>query len=477
MIVGSKALTALFLLAASASTSQAFVPSASASTSTSAASASAIRQTQLFSTIEKVKVTPPPEVTGDNAAGLFEAHVQKTYGRYPITLVSGKGCNVYGSDGKEYLDFVSGIATCALGHNNPELTAAVSSQMEQFHHISNLYFNTQQAQLATWLTDNSCADKVFFCNSGAEANEGAIKLARKHANDRGIDCPVIITAIQSFHGRTLSALTATGQPKYHAGFTYGGEMVPGFEYVPYNDIEALKAKVEEINTTPDAQGRKRGLAAIMMEPLQGEGGIIPGNPEFFQTARKLADDSGALLMCDEVQIGMGRSGHLWGHQKLGVEPDVFTSAKALGGGVPIGAMMARGAAADVLTPGTHASTYGGNPLACAAGVAVAKYMAENDLLENVDARGEQLAAGLAKIAEKYPNILGEVRGWGVLRGVVVKDDAGCTAGELVGDVMKEGLLLVPAGPSVVRFVPPLIVNEAQIDQALEMFEEAVAKRA
>lgn len=182
-------------------------------------------------------------------------------------------------------------------------------------------------------------------------------------------------------------------------------------------------------------------------------------------------------MCDEVQIGMGRSGHLWGHQKLGVEPDVFTSAKALGGGVPIGAMMARGAAADVLTPGTHASTYGGNPLACAAGVAVAKYMAENDLLENVDARGEQLAAGLAKIAEKYPNILGEVRGWGLLRGVVVKDDAGCTAGELVGDVMKEGLLLVPAGPSVVRFVPPLIVNEAQIDQALEMFEEAVAKRA
>ena len=409
-----------------------------------------------------------------NCTVFLHCQLDQIPSRYPITLVSGKGCNVYGSDGKEYLDFVSGIATCALGHSNPELNAAVSAQMEQFHHISNLYFNTQQA---TWLTDNSCADKVFFCNSGAEANEGAIKLARKHANDRGIDCPVIITAIQSFHGRTLASITATGQPKYHEGFTYGGEMVPGFDYVPYNDIEALKAKVEEINTTPDAQGRKRGLAAIMMEPLQGEGGIIPGDPEFFKAARQLADDSGALLMCDEVQIGMGRSGHLWGHQKLGVEPDVFTSAKALGGGVPIGAMMARGAAADVLTPGTHASTYGGNPLACAAGVAVATYMAENDLLDNVDARGEQIAAGLAKIAEKYPEILGEVRGWGLLRGVVVKDDAGCTAGELVGDVMKEGLLLVPAGPSVVRFVPPLIVNESQVDQALAMFEEAVAKRA
>ena len=214
-----------------------------------------------------------------------------------------------------------------------------------------------------------------------------------------------------------------------------------------------------------------------MEPLQGEGGIIPGDVAFFKAARELADDSGALLMCDEVQIGMGRSGHLWGHQKLGIEPDVFTSAKALGGGVPIGAMMAKGSAADVLTPGTHASTYGGNPLACSAGVAVAKYMSDNNLLENVDARGEQIAHGLADIAEKYPSILGEVRGWGLLRGVVVNDDAGCTAGELVGDVMKEGLLLVPAGPSVVRFVPPLIVTEEQVDKALEMFEDAVAKRA
>jgi acetylornithine aminotransferase len=400
--------------------------------------------------------------------------------RYPITLVSGDGCNVYGSDGKEYLDFVSGIATCALGHSNEELTEAVTKQMKEFHHISNLYFNTQQAQLAAWLTDNSCADKVFFCNSGAESNEAAIKLARKHANDRGITDPVIITALQSFHGRTLTTITATGQPKYHEGFTYGGKMVPGFEYVPYNDIDALSAKVAEISETPEedaAEGRKRGLAAIFMEPLQGEGGIIPGDVAFFKAARELADDSGALLMCDEVQIGMGRSGHLWGHQKLGIEPDVFTSAKALGGGVPIGAMMAKGSAADVLTPGTHASTYGGNPLACSAGVAVAKYMSDNNLLENVDARGEQIAHGLAGIAEKYPSILGEVRGWGLLRGVVVNDDAGCTAGELVGDVMKEGLLLVPAGPSVVRFVPPLIVTEEQVDKALEMFEDAVAKRA
>jgi len=219
------------------------------------------------------------------------------------------------------------------------------------------------------------------------------------------------------------------------------------------------------------------VAAIMMEPLQGEGGIVPGSREFFATARQLCDETGALLMCDEVQVGMGRSGTLWGHKNLGVEPDVFTSAKALGGGVPIGAMMAKGEAANVFGPGDHASTYGGNPLACAAGVAVARYIAENDVLENVRQRGEQLSEGLEAIAQKYPSVLGGVRGWGLLKGIVVKDSAGCTAGELVGDSMTEGLLLVPAGPTVVRFVPPLIVSEEEIDEALKRFELAVEKRA
>lgn len=224
--------------------------------------------------------------------------------------------------------------------------------MEECHHVSNLYLIPAQAALAEWLCQNSVADKVFFCNSGAEANEAAIKLARRHASNRGITKPIIITAEQSFHGRTLATITATGQPKYQKGFGYGGEMVPGFRYVPYNDVAALEAMVQEIQKDPEM-----GLAAIMMEALQGEGGIIPGNPEFFIKARELCDATGALLINDEVQVGMGRTGKLWGYENLPVTPDIFTSAKALGGGVPIGAMMAAGDAANVFGPGDHASTY------------------------------------------------------------------------------------------------------------------------
>mmetsp|Transcript_1528 Transcript_1528/g.2858 ORF Transcript_1528/g.2858 Transcript_1528/m.2858 type:complete len:480 (-) Transcript_1528:131-1570(-) len=468
----------LSLLALSNSSSEAFSPSRSNRA-----------VTRLHSTTEEpptitpgqvvTNLIPPSAIDSSSTANLFDTRVQKTYGRYPITFVKGEGCVLTDEDGKVYLDFVSGIATCALGHSNPALTKAVSDQMASLHHVSNLYYTPQQGQLAAWLCENSCADKVFFCNSGAESNEAAIKLARRHAHNRGITDPVIITAESSFHGRTLATVTATAQPKYHKGFTYGGEMVRGFRYSPYNDEDALKKLVEEINTTPEEDakaGRKRGLAAIMLEPLQGEGGIRPGTPSFFQTARSLCDQSGALLMCDEVQVGMGRSGSLWGHQQLGVTPDVFTSAKALGGGVPIGAMLARGEAADVFGPGDHASTYGGNPLACAAGLAVATYLSENDVLSNVRARGEQLSEGLEKIAKKYPSVLGEVRGWGLLKGVAIRDDAGCTAAELVGDAMKQGLLLVAAGPSVVRFVPPLIVNESEIDDALKRFEAAIASR-
>jgi len=256
-------------------------------------------------------------------------------------------------------------------------------------------------------------------------------------------------------------------------------MVRGFKYTPYNNVEALEKLVKEINVTPEEDakdGRKRGLAAIMLEPLQGEGGIIPGTKEFFAAARRICDENGAILICDEVQVGMGRSGTLWGHEQLGVIPDVFTSAKALGGGVPIGAMMARGDAATTFGPGDHASTYGGNPLACAAALCVAQYLSDNDVLSNVRARGAQISAGLLEITERYPAVLGEVRGWGLLKGVAIKEDAGCTAAELVGDAMEEGLLLVAAGPSVVRFVPPLIVSEEEIDDALVRFEKAIAKR-
>lgn len=277
-------------------------------------------------------------------------------------------------------------------------------------------------------------------------------------------------------------MSATGQPKYHEGFGYGKKgdpPVPGFEYVDYNDVESLEKVFRKMNRTPlglKLRGRKRGVAAVMLEPLQGEGGIVAGDPAYFAHARALCDAHGALLVVDEVQAGMGRTGTLWGHENLHVEPDVFTSAKALGGGVPIGAMLARGAAADVLRPGDHASTYGGNPLACASGLAVARHLSAEGALDGIAARGERLRAGLERIAATHSDVLGEVRGWGLMRGVVVKEESGFTAGEIVGDAMKEGLLLVPAGATVARFVPPLVVTDDEIDRALAMFETAVRKK-
>lgn len=455
-------------------TVSAFVPHPSATAARIPTSTTSVR-----ATVEKQELVPPrdlEEVTNEigTTAELYN-NVQKTYGRYPLTMKSGKGCRLTTNDGTEFLDFVSGIATCALGHANPALVAAVNHQMEQAHHVSNLYLIPAQATLATWLCDNSVADKVFFCNSGAEANEAAIKLARRNASNNGITHPVIITAHQSFHGRTLAAITATGQPKYHKGFGFGGSMIPGFEYVTYNDIDELEAVVKKVVADQPAEG-KQGVAAIMLESLQGEGGIKPGDPAFFKKARELCDKHGALLMIDEVQTGMGRTGKLWGYQNLGIEPDVFTSAKALGGGVPIGAMMAKGAAADVFGPGDHASTYGGNPLACAAGVAVAKYISEHDLLTNVRARGEQISVGLEALAKKYPTVLGDVRGWGLMKGVeAISEDI--PAGAIVQSAMDCGLLLVGAGVNVVRFVPPLIVSEAEIDEALEKLELAIQKLA
>jgi acetylornithine aminotransferase len=290
--------------------------------------------------------------------------------------------------------------------------------------------------------------------------------------------PVIISAVNSFHGRTLAALSATAQPKYHKGFGYGGKMVPGFAYAEYNNVADLERVFAEMNQTPAdlPEGRKRAVAAIILEALQGEGGVIPATKEYLTRARQLCDESNALLICDEVQVGMGRSGKLWGYQNLDVEPDVFTSAKALGGGVPIGAMMAKGEAASVFHPGDHASTYGGNPLACAAGLAVAKYFCDHDILRNVRERSQQLISGLDLIASRHSDILGGVRGWGLLLGIVIKDET-LQASNIVQAAMEQGLLLVPAGPKVVRFVPPLIVSQEEVDKALQLFEQAVISAA
>jgi acetylornithine/N-succinyldiaminopimelate aminotransferase len=395
----------------------------------------------------------------------FDEYVMKTYARYPITLERGAGCRVWDADGREYLDFVAGIATCTLGHAHPVMVKAVTQQMQTLHHVSNLYYTAAQGELAKWLVEHSCADRAFFCNSGAEANEGAIKLARKYAHEvRGIADPVILTAQASFHGRTLATITATGQPKYQKGFS---PLVPGFAYVPYNDGAALEAKIAELD-----QDQPR-VAAILLESLQGEGGVRPGDRAYFQRVRQICDEKNILLICDEVQVGMGRSGHFWGYENLGIEPDVFTSAKGLGGGIPIGALLCK-ESCNVFQPGDHASTYGGNPFACAVALAVCTTLEQDNILPNVRDRGEQLRAGLSAIAQRFPDKIADVRGWGLINGLEINSNVELTSAQVVQSGINQGVLMVPAGPKVVRFVPPLIVSAAEIDQALEAVHQAFA---
>ncbi|MDH6098465.1 aspartate aminotransferase family protein [Anabaenopsis sp. FSS-46] len=395
----------------------------------------------------------------------FNEAVMSTYARFPLALDRGAGCRVWDTQGREYLDFVAGIATCTLGHAHPAMVEAVTRQIQKLHHVSNLYYIPEQGQLAQWIVEHSCADRVFFCNSGAEANEAAIKLARKYAHTvLEIDKPIILTANASFHGRTLATITATGQPKYQK---YFDPLVPGFEYVPYNDVSAFEAAISELD-----EGDYR-VAAILIEPLQGEGGVRPGDLAYFQKLRRLCDETGILLMFDEVQVGMGRTGKLWGYEYLGVEPDIFTSAKGLGGGIPIGAMMSK-KFCDVFQPGEHASTFGGNPFVCGVALAVCQTLEKENILQNVETRGTQLRDGLNAIAAKYPHVISEVRGWGLINGMELQADIQITAADIVQVAIDQGLLLVPAGPKVVRFVPPLIVTEAEINLALQAVEQAIA---
>ncbi len=398
----------------------------------------------------------------------FDKYVMTTYGRFQIALERGEGCRVWDTQGREYLDFVAGIATCTLGHAHPALIEAVTKQIQTLHHVSNLYYIPVQGELAHWLVDHSCADRVFFCNSGAEANEAAIKLARKYAHEKlNISNPTIITAHASFHGRTLATITATGQPKYQKGFS---PLMPGFHYVPYNDIAALEQAIAELDKD------ERQVAAIMMEALQGEGGVRPGDVAYFQRMREICDEKGILLILDEVQVGMGRSGKYWGYENLGIEPDIFTNAKGLGGGIPIGAMMCK-SSCDVFEPGSHASTFGGNPFACAVALCVCQTLERENILENVRQRGEQLRDGLNKMAAQYPNLIADVRGWGLINGLELQADISLTSADLVKSAIAAGVLLVPAGPKVLRFVPPLIVTEAEVAQALAAVEKALASQS
>jgi acetylornithine/N-succinyldiaminopimelate aminotransferase len=414
-----------------------------------------------------------PSIPAESASGMpapfepasFDASVMTTYGRFPIALDRGQGCRLWDTQGREYLDFVAGIATCTLGHAHPAIIEAVTQQIQKLHHVSNLYYIPEQGALAQWLIEHSCAERVFFCNSGAEANEGAIKLVRKYAHTvMDIEKPVILTAHASFHGRTLATITATGQPKYQKNFD---PLMPGFHYVPYNDIQALEDAIGDID-----EGNQR-VAAILMEPLQGEGGVRPGELDYFLRLRKICDDTGILLILDEVQVGMGRTGKFWGYENLGIEPDIFTSAKGLAGGIPIGAMMCK-KFCDVFQPGDHASTFGGNPFACAVGLAVGQTLKRENILQNVQQRGEQLRARLRAIAANYPQLFTEVRGWGLINGMELKADIELTSIEVVKAAMAQGLLLVPAGPKVIRFVPPLIVSNEEVDRATQVLEQAIA---
>lgn len=392
----------------------------------------------------------------DNAAIVSrgEKYVMRTYGRYPMALVRGEGARVWDADGKEYLDFVSGLAVNSLGHCHPRVVEAIREQAGRLIHCSNLYWIEPQVELARLLVENSALDKVFFCNSGAEANEAAIKLARKYAKEhRGPESYEIITMRRSFHGRTLATLTATGQEKFHHGFA---PLPAGFRYVPFNDLSSLRAAV----------GPR--TCAVMLEPVQGEGGVYAANKDYLQAVRALCDDEGLLLIFDEVQCGLGRTGYLFAYQYYEVEPDILTLAKALAGGVPIGAMLAKEKAASAFTPGDHASTFGGNPLATAAGVAAFKALLEEGLVENVRVLGQYFYQQLEGLAREFPRLT-EVRGRGLLLGVEIDGPAG----EVVAACQERGLLINSLHGHVLRFLPPLIVTREDIDRAVTILKEAL----
>lgn len=378
--------------------------------------------------------------------------VMATYGRFPVTLVKGKGSYVWDDQGTQFLDFTSGIATCNLGHVPDVVKTKLEKQLQNLWHCSNLYNIPNQQELAALLTANSCGDQVFFCNSGAEANEAAIKLARRYAQKvKGTDSFEVITFQQSFHGRTLATLSATGQEKIQQGFA---PLVQGFHYLPYNDLTAL----EQLNRIQPA--------AVLLELIQGEGGVIPAAPEWVKKLANICKENDILLMVDEIQTGIGRTGTLFAYEQYGIEPDVISIAKGLGSGFPIGAIIAKEKAAKAFEPGTHGSTFGGNPLATAAGVATLTHIIESNLLEEVNELSEFLDQHLNEIKDKY-SFIKEIRGTGLLKGIVVELDAL----EIVKKAIEKQLLILTAGPNVVRILPPLTATKEEIDEFIKKLED------
>ena len=387
---------------------------------------------------------------------LSDTFLMNTYGERKIALVRGAGSTVWDADGVEYLDFFSGISVNNLGHCHPAVVEAIRQQAATLVHVSNLYYIEPQAQLARLLAEHCFAKKWFFCNSGAEANEAAIKLVRRYWHERGEEKPEIITMEGSFHGRTILTVTATGQEKYRRGFE---PLAPGFNYVPYDDIKALE------NAMGDSTG------GIMLEPIQGEGGVIVPSPEYLERVRALCDKYGMLLVLDEVQTGLGRTGKLFAYEHFDVTPDIITLAKSLGGGVPIGATGATEEVAQGFVPGSHASTFGGNPLATAAAEAYLKALLADGVLENASRLGELLISKLSEVAAKHSSVK-EVRGKGLMLGV----ELDFQAGEIVGRFLQERIIVGSAGQHVLRLYPSLLVTEDDIGRVTGTFDRLLKER-
>lgn len=395
----------------------------------------------------------------ENIKELEQKYIINTYGRDPEEtplFVKGQGSYLWDEKGNSYLDMVSGLAVNILGHCPPSVVEALQEQSEKLFHCSNLFYTAPQVELAQLLVENSFADKVFFCNSGAEANEAAIKLARKYAklfvDEKRYE---IITALKSFHGRTMATITATGQPKFHHGFE---PMVPGFKYAPFNDLEAFASLVGD------------HTCAILVEPVQGEGGVHVGTEEFIQGLRELCNEKNLVLIFDEVQCGMGRTGKFLAAEHYGVQSDITTLAKGLGGGVPIGAMMAVEEIARAFSPGDHASTFGGNPLACAAAAAVMKEVLQKDFLVHVDRKSQYFINELQGLKKKFPFIK-EVRGKGLMIALEIEGDGR----EVLKDCLKKGLVVNCIGGNILRFLPPLNITGSEIKFSMDVLEGTLSK--
>lgn len=394
-----------------------------------------------------------PSGASESIKALADKYIFPTYKR-SLALIRGQGCRVWDDHGREYLDFVGGIAVCALGHSSPVVTKALEEQAGELVHVSNLYYTRPQAELAALLVGNSFADRVFFCNSGAEANEAAIKLARKYAREKqGPGRSTIICMEGSFHGRTMATLSATGQTKVQAGYE---PLLSGFRFVPFNDFEAVKSAVDD------------SVCAVMLEPIQGEGGVVVPHGDYLKKLREFCFEKRLLLILDEIQTGMGRTGRLFAHEHFGVAPDIMTLAKALGNGLPIGAMLGTEELSTVFGPGSHASTFGGTPLVASVSKAVVTSILEDGWLDHCRSTGEYFRQRLEGLMKNHPCVR-EVRGLGLIVGLELDRPAA----PIVEACLQKGFLINAAQEKVLRFVPPLIVSAAEIDRLIEVLDEVL----